>query len=41
MIELRKRLSKRANTSLPATLVFDYPTADAIAGLLLRDGSTR
>jgi pimaricinolide synthase PimS1 len=41
MIELRKRLAKRANATLPATLVFDYPTADAIAGLLLREGATR
>jgi acyl transferase domain-containing protein len=39
MIELRKRLAKRMNTALPATLVFDYPTADAIAGLLLRDAT--
>jgi acyl transferase domain-containing protein/NADPH:quinone reductase-like Zn-dependent oxidoreductase len=38
MIELRKRLSRRANVTLPATLVFDYPTAEAIAGLLLRGG---
>jgi acyl carrier protein len=37
MIELRKRLAKRTNTALPATLVFDYPTADAIARLLARD----
>lgn len=38
MVELRKRLSKRMNTKLPATLVFDYPTAEAIAGLLLSTG---
>ena len=38
MVELRKRLSKRMNTKLPATLVFDYPTAEAIAGLLLGIG---
>ncbi|NUR29520.1 MAG: SDR family NAD(P)-dependent oxidoreductase, partial [Catenulispora sp.] len=37
MIELRKRLAKRTDTALPATLVFDYPTADAIAGLLARE----
>jgi Phosphopantetheine attachment site len=41
MIELRKRLARRLNTTLPATLVFDHPTADAIAGLLARDGATR
>jgi acyl transferase domain-containing protein len=41
MIELRKRLAKRMDTTLPATLVFDYPTADAIAGLLLRDATIR
>jgi acyl carrier protein len=41
MIELRKRLSQRANVALPAMLVFDYPTADAIAGLLLRGGANR
>ncbi|CAM5359663.1 hypothetical protein SMICM304S_07254 [Streptomyces microflavus] len=35
MVQLRKRLAKRLNTTLPATLVFDYPTAEAIAGLLL------
>lgn len=40
MVQLRKRLAKRLNTTLPATLVFDYPTAEAIAGLLLRDATT-
>lgn len=40
MVQLRKRLAKRLNTTLPATLVFDYPTADAIAGLLLHDATT-
>ncbi|WP_328947426.1 type I polyketide synthase [Streptomyces sp. NBC_00184] len=40
MVQLRKRLAKRMNTTLPATLVFDYPTADAIAGLLLHDTAT-
>ncbi|MFL6116589.1 MAG: beta-ketoacyl reductase, partial [Catenulispora sp.] len=39
MIELRKRLAKRTSTALPATLVFDYPTADAIAGLLVRQAA--
>ncbi|MER8265230.1 type I polyketide synthase [Streptomyces griseus] len=37
MVQLRKRLAKRLNTTLPATLVFDYPTAQAIAGLLIHD----
>ncbi|MFI6642895.1 type I polyketide synthase [Streptomyces sp. NPDC050504] len=40
MVQLRKRLAKRVTTTLPATLVFDYPTAEAIAGLLLHDGTT-
>lgn len=40
MVQLRKRLAKRLNTTLPATLVFDHPTADAIVGLLLRDATT-
>ncbi|MEV4876747.1 type I polyketide synthase [Streptomyces cyaneofuscatus] len=40
MVQLRKRLAKRLNTTLPATLVFDYPTAEAIAGLLLHDTTT-
>ncbi|HEV2639449.1 MAG TPA: type I polyketide synthase [Actinocrinis sp.] len=40
MIELRKRLAKRTSVALPATLVYDYPTAEAIAGLLLRDVTT-
>ncbi|MCI3928183.1 type I polyketide synthase [Streptomyces sp. AN091965] len=40
MVQLRKRLAKRLNTTLPATLVFDYPTAEAIAGLLLHDVTT-
>ncbi|MEU9201097.1 type I polyketide synthase [Streptomyces sp. NPDC048332] len=40
MVQLRKRLAKRLNTTLPATLVFDYPTAEAIAGFLLHDATT-
>ncbi|WP_405696700.1 type I polyketide synthase [Streptomyces sp. NBC_01185] len=40
MVQLRKRLAKRLNTTLPATLVFDYPTAEAIAGLLLHQATT-
>ncbi|HRI68674.1 MAG TPA: SDR family NAD(P)-dependent oxidoreductase, partial [Polyangium sp.] len=35
-VELRNRLAARAETTLPATLAFDYPTPEAIAGLLLR-----
>ncbi|HEV7465952.1 MAG TPA: beta-ketoacyl synthase N-terminal-like domain-containing protein, partial [Candidatus Dormibacteraeota bacterium] len=36
-IELRNGLGRRAGRSLPATLAFDYPTQDAIAGYLLRE----
>jgi acyl carrier protein len=35
-VELRDRLSARMHKELPATLVFDYPTPKAIAGLLLQ-----
>ena len=35
-VEVRNRLAARAKTTLPTTLVFDYPTPQAIAKLLLR-----
>ena len=35
-VELRNQLSARAQTTLPATLAFDYPTPKAIAELLFR-----
>jgi len=35
-VELRNQLSARAEITLPATLAFDYPSPEAIAGLLLR-----
>ena len=35
-VELRNQLSAQAQTPLPATLVFDYPTPKAIAELLYR-----
>jgi pimaricinolide synthase PimS1 len=35
-VELRNQLSARADTSLPTTLAFDYPTPEAIADLLMR-----
>jgi acyl transferase domain-containing protein/acyl carrier protein len=34
-VELRRHITERTGVSLPATLAFDYPTATAIAGLLL------
>jgi acyl carrier protein len=34
-VEVRNQLSARAETTLPTTLVFDYPTPEAIAKLLL------
>ncbi|MCK6591353.1 MAG: SDR family NAD(P)-dependent oxidoreductase, partial [Polyangiaceae bacterium] len=36
-VELRNALSDRIGASLPATLLFDYPTADAITDHLLAD----
>jgi acyl transferase domain-containing protein/D-arabinose 1-dehydrogenase-like Zn-dependent alcohol dehydrogenase/acyl carrier protein len=36
-VEMRNRLQKRSGLRLPATLLFDYPTVEALAGLLLRE----
>jgi acyl transferase domain-containing protein/acyl carrier protein len=35
-VELRDRLRSRAGCELPSTVVFDYPTPEALAGFLLR-----
>jgi acyl carrier protein len=35
-LEVRNQLSARAETTLPATLLFDYPTASSIARVLLQ-----
>ena len=35
-VEVRNGLVARAETTLPTTLLFDYPTPEAIAKLLLR-----
>ncbi|BFO16886.1 hypothetical protein SHKM778_32740 [Streptomyces sp. KM77-8] len=37
-VELRKRLTDRTGTDLPATLAFDHPTAQAVTSLLLQEG---
>jgi acyl carrier protein len=36
-VELRNRLGQDLNLSVPATVVFDYPTIDAVAGFLERE----
>ncbi|MBD3267390.1 hypothetical protein GF373_12040 [bacterium] len=36
-VEMRNRLGKSLNQTLPASLLFDYPTLDKIAGYLLEN----
>ncbi|MCA9970398.1 MAG: hypothetical protein KC425_09285, partial [Anaerolineales bacterium] len=36
-VELRNALGSSVNTTLPATLLFDYPTFEAVADYILRD----
>ncbi|WUM74055.1 SDR family NAD(P)-dependent oxidoreductase [Streptomyces sp. NBC_00328] len=38
-MELRKRLMERTGTVLPATLAFDHPNTQAVATLLLQEGT--
>ncbi|HEY6879774.1 MAG TPA: type I polyketide synthase, partial [Polyangiales bacterium] len=40
-VEIRNQLSARTGTRLPATLVFDYPTPESIAKLLLSQAFAR
>ena len=35
-VDLKNRLGKALGTSLPATLIFDFPNIDGLAGFLLR-----
>ncbi|MCC5670510.1 acyl carrier protein [Nostoc sp. CHAB 5784] len=36
-VELKNRLESTLSCSLPATLVFDYPTIEALVDYLLKD----